>query len=297
MSMRKGVEYPVTKAYTAAIKAALKGIDWAGITWPLTSRAATTIQNAIVHSLYTALDAGHFGLPQSSGAMPKIVIADAATARGFNLQPDVSAAFIGNHWTIAVNENEIARIIEVRLEHDLLDDRLRVFADTLYHECRHCQQYFWMFSLLQQFPDDYLDLPSIQIVYSSVMLKSAFMAAANIPLPDDYRVHIGLHRMLLFHYYWLICYMQDKPGGEYVRRDIPLAQQKVCDLLKISAETAQKMVRFETGYRSQLHEEDAYACAEVVQAYWQNPDDPLVRNPGTCTAQYADALRVIRAKS
>ena len=89
----------------------------------------------------------------------------------------------------------------------------------------------------------------------------------------------------------------DKPGWAHVKRDIPLAQKKVCELLNISPETAQKMTQFETGYRSQFHEEDAYACAEVVQAYWQNPRDPLVRNPGTCTAQYVDALRVVGARS
>ncbi|MEX3784332.1 hypothetical protein AB3X86_00150 [Paraburkholderia sp. BR14374] len=69
------------------------------------------------------------------------------------------------------------------------------------------------------------------------------------------------------------------------------------DLLNVSAQTAQKMAKFETGYRSQLHEEGAYACAEVVQAYWRNPGDPLVRNPGTCTAQYVDALRIVGARN
>ncbi|PAJ86472.1 hypothetical protein DF011_25585 [Burkholderia ubonensis] len=50
-------------------------------------------------------------------------------------------------------------------------------------------------------------------------------------------------------------------------------------------------------YRSQLHEEDAYACAEVVRGYWNRPDRPLVRNPGTCTADYTAALEAVRAGS
>ncbi|MCC8397702.1 hypothetical protein LJ656_34800 [Paraburkholderia sp. MMS20-SJTR3] len=154
-----------------------------------------------------------------------------------------------------------------------------------------------MFSLLQSFPDDYRDLPNIRKVYASSTFPGAFDAARDAPLPDDQRVRIGLHRMLVFHYYWLLSYMQDKPGGESVKRDIRFAEKKVCDLLKISPETAQKMSKFETGYRSQFHEEDAYACAEVVQAYWKNASDPLVRNPGTCTAQYAEALRTVRARN
>jgi type VI secretion system secreted protein VgrG len=258
------------------------------------------IQEAVKKPLEDALRAGPFGLPkgyadsaESGGAMPKIVVLNPERAQQYNLRQDVSAAFIGGDWLIAVNDSEIARIIEFRDDPSSLDDRLRAFADMLYHECRHCQQYFWMFSLLQHFPDDYSDLPNIRKVYASSMQKTAFIAAGGMPLPGDLRVHTGLHRMLVFHYYWLLCYMQDKPGWEYVRRDIPAAQNKVCELLNIFPETAQKMAQFETGYRSQFHEEDAYASAEVVQAYWQNSGDPLVRNPGTCTAQYVDALRTV----
>ncbi|WP_233800300.1 type VI secretion system Vgr family protein [Paraburkholderia sp. HP33-1] len=304
MSMRKDVEYPVTKAYTAAIRTALKGIDWTAVTWPLNSSWRNMIQNAVRRQLEDALGSGPFGLPQGyaatrgyGGALPKIVIVNPDRPTQYNLRQDVSAAFVGGDWVIAVNESEIARIVELRDQPVSLDNRLRAFADTLYHESRHCQQYFWMFSLLQHFPDDYRDLPNIQTVYSSTMLESVFTAAGNTPLPDDHRVHIGLHRMLVFHYYWLISYMQDKPGGEYARRDIAIAERKVRELLNISAEAAQQMAQFETGYRSQLHEEDAYACAEVVQAYWQNPGDPLVRNPGTCTSQYADAVRTVGARS
>jgi type VI secretion system secreted protein VgrG len=303
MSMRKGVEYPVTKAYTAAIKAALKGINWAGITWPLSPSSRSIIQEAVKEPLQDALGAGPFGLPkgyadsaESGGAMPKIVIANPDRARQYNLRQDVSAAFVGNYWVIAVNDSEIARIIERKNDQATLDKSLGAFADTLYHEARHCQQYFWMFSMLQHFPEDYSDLPNIGKLYASSTLKSAFLAARSVSLPNDHRVHIGLHRMLVFHYYWLSSYMQDKPGWEYAKRDIPLAQKKVCELLNVSGETAHKMTQFETGYRSQFHEEDAYACAEVVQAYWKDSGNPLIRNPGTCTAQYVDALRVVGAR-
>ncbi|RXV68693.1 hypothetical protein D1006_26505 [Burkholderia stabilis] len=45
--------------------------------------------------------------------------------------------------------------------------------------------------------------------------------------------------------------------------------------------------------RDQLHEEDAYACAGVVQDYWDRPDRALVFNPGTCTGTYSESLRAI----
>ncbi len=302
--MRRRVEYSVTKIYTAAIKSTLKGIDWSGIRFPLSFRSVKAIQDTVQQQLHDALGSGPFGLPrgnaigkESGSAMPTVVIVDAIRAKKYNMRLDVSASFLGPDWSIGVNESEIAQIIALTDKRKELDDRLGAFADTLYHESRHCQQYFWMFSLLQHFPDDYRDLPNIQNVYASHMSPFAFQAAGSTPLPEDARVHMGLHRMLVFHYYWLITHMQDTAGGEYLKREVPLAEKKACDLLKVTPEIAQKMARFETGYRSQLHEEDAYACAEVVQAYWQNPDDPLVRNPGTCTADYEAALRTIGARS
>gem|GEM_PF-831776 len=78
-----------------------------------------------------------------------------------------------------------------------------------------------------------------------------------------------------------------------MKPDVPIAQAEVCKLLRVSPETAAKMVSFEEGYRSQLHEEDAYACAEVVQAYWDRPDRAFVRNPGTCTGGYDASLDAI----
>ncbi|RQV21573.1 hypothetical protein DF018_12790 [Burkholderia cenocepacia] len=99
--------------------------------------------------------------------------------------------------------------------------------------------------------------------------------------------------MLIFHYYWMISHMQNQTGGACMKPDVPIAQAEVCKLLRVSPETAAKMVSFEEGYRSQLHEEDAYACAEVVQAYWDRPDRVFVRNPGTCTGGYDASLDAI----
>ncbi|OXJ13543.1 hypothetical protein CFB39_20320 [Burkholderia sp. AU6039] len=54
------------------------------------------------------------------------------------------------------------------------------------------------------------------------------------------------------------------------------------------------MVRFEEGYRSQLHEEDAYACPEAVQAYWDRPDRAFVRNP-SCDQERSEISRCPQA--
>ncbi|WP_260428186.1 type VI secretion system Vgr family protein [Burkholderia sp. Bp9031] len=305
MPIRRDVEYPVTKAYTATIKKALKGIEWGRfntLSGEISRSLKANIALAVENILSSALGAGPFGLPKgllgdptgSNGATPKINIVNEKEGKSkYNMRPDVSASFIGIPWVIAIQEREITKIVASSSNAAALDGTLKAFADLLYHEARHCQQTFWMIALLQQHPSDYAMFSQAMQVYGDSMRKDVFDAAEKTRLPDDARVMAGLHRMLVFHYYWMISHMQNQAGGAYVKSDVPIAQAEVCKLLRVSPETAAKMVNFEDGYRSQLHEEDAYACAEVVQAYWDRPDRAFVRNPGTCTGEYNASLNAI----
>ncbi|CAB3754369.1 type IV secretion protein Rhs [Burkholderia sp. MSh2] len=305
MPVRRDVEYPVTKSYTAAVKTALKGIEWGKfntLSGSISEELKESIALAVENILSSALAEGPYGLSKgapgdpmmSKAASPKIDIVN--TKEGltrYNMRSDVSASFIGRYWTIAIQETEITKIVKSSNNPTSLDGTLKAFADMLYHEARHCQQAFWMMALLQQHPNDYSMFSQATQVYESSFSKAAFLAAKKINVPDDARVAAGLHRMLVFHYYWMILYMQNQAGGSYVKPDVPIAQAEVCKLLRVPSETAAKMASFEEGYRSQLHEEDAYACAEVVQAYWNRPDRTFVRNPGTCTGEYSTSLHAI----
>ncbi|KVA16886.1 type IV secretion protein Rhs [Burkholderia ubonensis] len=302
--VRRDVEYSVTKAYTATIKDILGRIRWEKYK-TLDDSVPLELKEGIAKVagkvLSDALGTGPFGLPmgyadESVGAMPSIDIVNAEQGQTrYNMRPDVSASFIQKNWVIAIQEKEITQIIKVANNTPALDGKLKSFADLLYHEARHCQQTFWMMALLQHHQSDYGKFTQIINVYKATIEKVAYDAARKVSIPNDNLVVIGLHRMLIFHYYWTISYLQDQAGGAYVKPDVPLAQSEVCKLLSVSSETAAKMVDFEDGYRSQLHEEDAYACAGVVQDYWDRPDHALVFNPGTCTANYAAALRSIGA--
>ncbi|RQP69026.1 type VI secretion system Vgr family protein, partial [Burkholderia ubonensis] len=302
---RNDVVYPVTKAYTAAIKEALKGVQW-GRYKTLDGSAPLALKKSIAKAasqiLSDALGAGPFGLPkdyaESAGAMPRIDIVNAEQGQSrYNMRPDVSAAFNAGYWTIVIQETEITKISAAANNPATLDGTLKAFADTLYHEARHCQQTFWMMALLQQHPADYAMFPQAMRVYENSMQKEVFKAAGKAKIPDDARVMTGLHRMLIFHYYWMISHLQDQAGGAFVKSDVPIAQNEMCKLLNVPPDVAAKMVIFEDGYRSQLHEEDAYACAGVVQDYWVRPDRAFVFNPGACTADYATALKAVGARS
>jgi len=305
MPVRRDVEYPVTKVYTAAIKKVLNEIEWGKFN-TLSGEISRTLKEnialAVGNVLSTALAAGPLGLPRGSlgdpmrseGATPKIDIVNAKEGKArYNMRSDVSASFSTPKWTIVIQESEIIKIIASSNNAAALDGALKAFADLLYHEARHCQQTFWMVALLHQHGEDYTGLPKIQIVYQQYIHTNIFMATKKAQIPNDARVATGLHRMLIFHYYWMISYLQNQTGGAYVKPDVSIAQAEVCKLLRVSPETAAKMVNFEDGYRSQLHEEDAYACAEVVQAYWDSPDRAFVRNPGTCTGRYDASLQAI----
>ncbi|KFG98553.1 type IV secretion protein Rhs [Burkholderia paludis] len=303
---RNDVVYPVTKDYAAAIKEALTSIPW-GKYKTLDGSVPLELKVDIARAgrpiLFDALGAGPFGLPkgdadQLEGAMPRIDIVDAEQGEiQYNMRPDVSASFIQRNWIIAIQEQEIKNITSAAGDKSTLNGRLKSFADVIYHEARHCQQAFWMAALLQQHSSDYEKFTQMLHVYKAHTSKGALDAARKINIPDDNLVATGLHRMLMFHYYWTISYMQGQAGGAYIAADVPIVQAEVCKLLNVSPETVEKMASFEMGYRSQLHEEDAYACAEVVQAYWDRPDRALVLNPGTCTAGYAAALKAIGTRS
>ncbi|MBZ5792721.1 type VI secretion system tip protein VgrG [Burkholderia contaminans] len=305
MPVRRDVEYPVTKAYTAAVKKALNEIEWNkfhSLSHEIANELKANIKLAVGNILNSTLAMGPFGLSkgsssdpmQSNGAAPKIDIVNATQGQSrYNMRTDVSASFSTPKWTIAIQETEIIKIIASAKNSNTLDSTLKAFADTLYHEARHCQQTFWMMALLQQHPSDYAMFSQAMHVYKVNSPQEIFEAAEKAQIPDDTRAATGLHRMLVFHYYWIISHIQSQTGGAYVKSDVPISQTEVCKLLRVSPETAAKMVSFEEGYRSQLHEEDAYACAEVVQAYWDRPDRAFVRNPGTCTGEYSASFQNI----
>ncbi|WP_423367531.1 type VI secretion system Vgr family protein [Burkholderia sp. LMG 32019] len=303
MPVRRDVEYPVTKSYTAAVKTALHGIQWGKfytLSGEVPSELKSNIALTVGNILNAALRTGPFGLPQtstgdistSSSALPKIDIIDSQTGLlRYSMRVDVSASFVAREWILAIQEKEIAKIISAIGDAKALDGALKAFADLLYHEARHCQQMFWMMALFRQHPTDYAIFSHATKIYRNNTPDDVFKEALKAKIPDDARVMAGLHRMLIFHYYWTISYMQDQAGGGYVRSDVPIAHTEVCKLLRVSPDTAEKMVSFDKGYRSQLHEEDAYACAGVVQDYWNMPNRTFVLNPGTCTGGYSESLR------
>ncbi|MEM5429906.1 type VI secretion system tip protein VgrG [Cupriavidus oxalaticus] len=312
--LRKDVVYTVAKGYTAAIKPVLQGIDWGTMSWPLSDTETKSLAKKIQPLVFGALRSGPFGLPDgiangspSSGALPAITIVTDEQLQALHLVATANAGFLRQLWQIAVTPKTIEPLLTAR-DPASRDIAQKVLADALYHEARHCQQEFWMAALMQQFPQDYARVPHMQEFYREFFHKGVFTLAAKQAIPKDPLVLRGLHRMLAGHYYWLLAglregrleYKARNPGvplfgDAFYDAELQAARQFAYDLLQtvgaggvsINVDT---MVNHDTGYRAQLHEDDAFVCGEVVQSYWDSRNGtPLLRNPGTCTREFSEA--------
>ena len=299
---RGSIEYPVAKKYTAAVKAALMAIKWDELIGKSAREVGAAAIPAIQPALWDALTSGLFGLPEGTsesvnirGAMPESIIITPENATEYGMKPNYLGGFISGFWVIAVNISILNRI--VANENNLRITNIQELAETFYHEARHCQQKFWMISLFSSHREDYRKFAKLEEYYKNTVREEVYDLASKKPLPDDDRVRIGIHRMLVFDYYWSILGGLNTPRLQPCLPDKEIVEAEVCMMLDTTPEQARQMADGNRGYRSHLHEEDAFACGELVDSYWNDPDRAQLRNPGTCTKEYREVIGRIRGIS
>ncbi|MEI7297846.1 type VI secretion system tip protein VgrG, partial [Paraburkholderia tropica] len=291
------VEYPVAKTYALAVKEKFNAIDWKG----LAGKSLVDIQGVIVPAmqgaLWGALQTGPFGLPKGN-AMPSIEIVDIISAKKYNMLTDVTASFMSKQWVMGIYESYINEIIGYALNDDkaYFEAWKGGLASALYHEARHCQQIFWMVSLFNTYPDDYSKYSKIGKYFSDTVNINIFSLASETRFPNDDRVRVGMHALLMFYYYWQITEMRNKPGYTYVNEDFENVEKAVCTIRGVTPEIARKMAPHDSGYYAHLHEEDAYATGEPVSSYWTNANTLFMREPGLCTEKYSTYLAKVGVK-
>ncbi|WP_156992260.1 hypothetical protein [Paraburkholderia oxyphila] len=131
--------------------------------------------------------------------------------------------------------------------------------------------------------------------YKLTVEKRVYAIASKQPFPNDERVRIEMHRMLVFEYYWSIVNRPRDAAYDFVAMDLDVVQDEVCKMRNVKPEVALKMAQHNPGYRSHLHEEDAYASQNIVRDYWFKPDTQFLWNPGACTDQYVNTLKDVGA--
>ncbi|HKT97063.1 MAG TPA: type VI secretion system tip protein VgrG, partial [Paraburkholderia sp.] len=284
---------------TAAIKPKLLAINWADLAGKSDDDITAVIAPAVQEAVWAALQDGPFGLPRGRpggdklSAMPDVKIIGPDNAPKYSMKPTYAGGFIASRWILGVAQFCIERIIG-GLSHQS-DYWLMDLAATLYHEARHCQQKYWIISLFNTNQDDYRKFLNIAKYYGITVNKNIYELASRQPFPKDERVRIEVHRMLVFEYYWSIVNRPDDSFYDFVVQDFEVVQDEVCKMRNVTPEVAQKMAKHNPGYRSHLHEEDAYATEKPVRNYWSRPDYQFLFNPGSCTDDYANTLRVVGA--
>ncbi|HEX7935151.1 MAG TPA: hypothetical protein VF573_19020 [Paraburkholderia sp.] len=291
---RGDIEYPVAKSYTAAVKESLCRIDWAGLGGKTDRELAAVILPAVRAPIWSALQAGPFGMPdgvaKQGGAMPAMVIVSDENAARYHFPNAAHGTFLAESWTLCLSRWDVEDIIRTMKGAPATNGALTDFADTVYHEARHCQQLFWQIALLGAFPEDYSEFPGMQECFRQIAGREIFRLASTTPFPNDAPARAGIHAMLMFYYYWVITKLKGVAGWEFIQADIEKVETEVCKVRNVTPEQARTMA---VTYTSYLHEQDAFLCGEVVQYCWTGRSQ--LRNPGTCTSAYAHVIQSIGA--
>ncbi|WP_322093004.1 type VI secretion system Vgr family protein [Paraburkholderia bannensis] len=293
---RTQVDYPVVKRYTDVVKKKLQQIDWAALGDKSTEAMSDVIVPAVQDAIWTALEYGAFGMTRNipngapSGAMPEIIIIGPEKFEDNGMKPDYAACFGAQRWRMSINKYQILRIAK-SIDPEANNGPMQSLANTVYHEARHAQQRYWMISLLGSFPDDYKKYSNISKYYKNIVSPSILDFAMGKRFPGDDLVKIGMHRMLVFDYYWAMMGVKDEDANSYLLKDFSVVEADVCKLLDISSDVARLRGRYKPGYYSHLHEEDAYSCGFAVDAYWNGRS--FRPNPGACTRDYRNTIQRI----
>jgi hypothetical protein len=251
-------------------------------------------------------------------------------------------AFAVNDWSLRLNAgmlkamfgikaSEVAPASDAANRADQIEP-LRIFADTLYHEARHCQQWFWIYALVQQHPDNFASTPNIvqwPMALASGSNEDPWVGqaspvvtlAAKHPIPPDPVALASLKRMAVAQYlYTLNLWRHNKAGVYYpsfirtVRElddEIQRARAQAIDLLQHvglggNAIDVDAMVsergRCYCDYTARPWENDAFFCGEMATTYWKSAANPHraldIHAVDQCSRayEYADAQQKLSSR-
>jgi hypothetical protein len=104
----------------------------------------------------------------------------------FDASGDDSGTFSRVTWNVAINTNKFSSRAGVSKVGDLTVDEAAEVADTLYHECRHSEQYFRIARMLagQSAEKDQAKLAA-EIAKKMTIPNKVALAAAKVPLADN----------------------------------------------------------------------------------------------------------------
>ncbi|WP_322052320.1 hypothetical protein [Paraburkholderia bannensis] len=301
--------YPLAHEYAYAVHGGLiEKIRWGNnyfgsenqnpeftLTWPIDDSQFERLADQLRPIMATALTSklGGFGLPEN--AIPQI-------ASYTPSNPFEQGCFVPNRWKLNLTLNKLKKVFDVNEVAPTLGERqsqtfwLKQFADTLYHEARHCQQYFWAYALIIQHPENFPGFTEIskfpaltatEYMRGSDLARVAVNSASKASIPDDVAACISLKRMAVGIYlqnvhFWI--------KGEFwppyfqnldeTKKHYEIVRSTAIDLLHNvglggTPIDVDAMVEQRSGctcswdYSGRPWENDAFFCGDMATAYWK----------------------------
>ncbi|WP_157662781.1 hypothetical protein [Burkholderia ubonensis] len=306
--------YPVARDYARAIQNVLvKQVQWGKayfgpsgtvpaltLRWPLNETAIQRFFLLIRPVIAAALTdrAAGFGIPIDAVPINMGLIGSSRSAQG------QQGVFTPNDWSLTLNAEQLAPMFRTGATVAADDgDRatqlgaLKMFADTLYHEARHCQQWFWIYALVQQHPDNFETLPHIAKWPAALpgdglgdnrydQAHAVISLAANQAIPTEPTTLASLKRIAIGQYVYTLNIWRHATGP-YVppyltnvaalEDEFQRARALAMDLLQnvgmggtsidIDAMVAEPS-RCYYDYTVRPWENDAFVCGDMASAYW-----------------------------
>jgi len=301
---RKGaLAYPVARDYAKLMEPLLTGVQWGNayygpvgstpklkFQWPLNAAKQDLVDliRPVIVAALTARSPDGGGIP--ADAVPqKIKLTDSQDTS------DEDGHFNAQDWSLVLVLSKLKGLFDVTSGSTDAGTRyealktLKAFADTIYHESRHCQQSFWIYAFVQQHPDNF---PGTQIDKwpgASTALQDKATAivalAAETSIPDDPPMIAGIKRMAVAQYlYSLSVWRSTKdyhplylPDDASLQKEYETVRTLAVDWLKnvghggtpidVDGMVAEPN-RCSVAYRARPWENDAFFCGDMASAYW-----------------------------
>ena len=265
----------------------------------------------VIGKLLTSPAAGEFALPKA--AVPLVVISDELIGK----TEGTKGVFTHGTWTLALYSYALAPIFSVKEKWEA-KSKIQDFVDTVCHETRHCQQFFWMFAMAQRGEAYFPDLPNIKEwplagAVEGSPSKDVAELSGKYAIPDDSLARAGIKQMAIGAYIWCLWFYKKEAEGKIKNNKTPwypkyapdayALDQEYMEMKKKAEELlndvgaggtpidVERMVQDERGegYHSRPWENDAFYCGNMAGSYWQYgvPLDGMGANQ--CSRLYAAA--------
>jgi len=217
-----------------------------------------------------------------SGNMPRLI----CTKNPID-EPDLGGAFLNWDWACSMSSKSLQDVLRF-MHYNTPKKAIATLASVIYHEARHCQQFFWGAKLMLNPPPN-LASQGLTGDFWRRDLKPNLVKMLDVtpfPMSEPY-VQTAFERMILGWYYWeMIRYLEwfeknesaliatgykNNEKFEFYRQDYEACLKIAKNLYQGAGYNGKtidiKELPKKESYRLRPWEEDAFSVQEIIEAY------------------------------